>query len=831
MKLFRRIVLRPLLGDPTRTLLSILSVALGVAVVIAVELAGEAAVGSFRSSLETLSGRVDLEITGNGGVAESTLGELAGLPVGAHYSPILDRTVQVERARPASIQALGIDMIGTSSELEGKQAGEFSAAALETLAIVSSDAARRFGWKAGDKVRLRGADRAAGFTIQAIAPVGTSGWIAFDLAGAARLFDTRGKLDRIEVRLDPGENAELARREIESVVPKGYLVRTPGEQRDEKLKMLDAFRWNLRILSYISLLVGAFFIYNTVAVGVVRRRGEIGVLRALGAGARRIEGIFLAEAAALGIIGSLLGIAAGRAMAGAIEGMLSDTVNALFVTSAPAPVALSVWASGSALLAGTVVALLSAWIPAREAARVAPAEAMRQARVEHAVRVTMRARLAWAAGFAALSAILCIPGPVNGRPVFGYVAALAAVTGMALACPALVAGLLRALRPVARRVAGAAGLVAERSLATALSRTSVVVAALATAIAMMVSVATMVGSFRETVQVWLGSQLSADIYLRGAGPLTAGMFPALDQRVPGAVAGVAGVAEVAVLRLLPIRYRGTQATLGAEDLELVRRRGILRFLEGDFPQGSDKAIISEPFANKHGLRTGQVVRVAIGEHEVALTVTGVFFDYSNDRGLIFVDRSTLLRYLPGQPVSSLAIYVKPGADATEVRHEIEGATGEFPVLIAANRDLREGAVRVFDRTFAVTWALEGIAIVVAMLGAANALLALVLDRRREIGLIRYLGADGGQVRAMILTEAGLLGVLAIIPGLLLGLALSLVLIFVINKQSFGWTIQFHPPILLLAGALSLVWTMTVLSGFWPARYAARMETTDALRSE
>jgi putative ABC transport system permease protein len=212
-------------------------------------------------------------------------------------------------------------------------------------------------------------------------------------------------------------------------------------------------------------------------------------------------------------------------------------------------------------------------------------------------------------------------------------------------------------------------------------------------------------------------------------------------------------------------------------------------------------------------------------------VAGIYYDYANDRGFVLVDRSTMLKYLPDQAPTNIAVYVKPGFDATQVRRNLEARLRAYPVMIAPNDVLRRGAVEVFDRTFAITYALEAVAIVVAMLGAANSLLALVLDRRREIGLIRYLGAAREQVRSMILTEAALLGLLAGLLGLALGTALSLVLIYVVNKQSFGWTIQFHPPALLLSGALLLVWIFTILAGVYPARFAATLEPAAVVHEE
>ena len=331
-------------------------------------------------------------------------------------------------------------------------------------------------------------------------------------------------------------------------------------------------------------------------------------------------------------------------------------------------------------------------------------------------------------------------------------------------------------RPL-RGIAGAAGLIAGRSLVASLARTSIVVTALATAISMMVSVGIMVGSFRETVEVWLDSQLRADIYLRAAGPPTAGIYPPIDGAVAGIIEATPGVADVDVFHAFTFSYEGLRATFGGGNMHVARR-----FLSGKAPAAGE-AIVSEPFANKHHVRVGDVLRIPLAKAVAALAVSGIYYDYANDQGFVLVDQNTLLRYLPDQPATNIAVYVKPGTDATKVRHELESRLSRFPLMMAPNDVLRRGAVEVFDRTFAVTYALEAVAIIVAMLGAANSLLALVLDRRREIGLIRYLGADSGQVRSMILTEAALLGLLSGLQGLVLGWALSLVLIFVVNKQS------------------------------------------------
>jgi putative ABC transport system permease protein len=407
---------------------------------------------------------------------------------------------------------------------------------------------------------------------------------------------------------------------------------------------------------------------------------------------------------------------------------------------------------------------------------------------------------------------------------------------VALATPALVLAANRAARRAFH--GNVEALLAARSLTGSLSRTSVVVAALATAIAMMASVGIMVGSFRETVALWLDIQLRADIYVRPDAPGAASFYPPLPASVPGILAATSGVAAVDLFRGVELRFRGERTTLGAGNIDIVRRYGRLRFLRGEDREAilrslprRDRAIISEPFANKFNVRAGDAIELKIGAANVALTVAGVYYDYSSSQGLAIVDNSTLLKYLPEQPATNAAIYVAQGASADAVLHQIRLRCEGLGVTIAPNAALRRASLEIFDRTFAITWALEAVAIAVAMLGAANALLAVVLDRRRELGMLRYLGASARQVRGMILTEAAMLGLLASAIGVALGFALSLLLIFVVNKQSFGWTIQFHPPGGLLVAALAVVWCVTVLAGFYPARVAAALNPLDAIREE
>ncbi|MCX6622737.1 MAG: ABC transporter permease, partial [Acidobacteria bacterium] len=391
--------------------------------------------------------------------------------------------------------------------------------------------------------------------------------------------------------------------------------------------------------------------------------------------------------------------------------------------------------------------------------------------------------------------------------------------------------------PLLRR-AGVEALLAGRSVAGSLRRSSVLVAALATAVAMTVAVAIMVGSFRETVLLWMDDRLHADLYVRPAAPAAADWHPTIRAELADGIERLDVVAAMDRFRAYEISYQGLPVTLGAGDSRIASRFGRRSFLgvSNSAPifaalMHDGTAVVSEPFANKHHVKTGDVIRLPLGGRVVALKVLGIFYDYANERGYIILDRRTLLAYLPDPAPSNLAVYLRAGVGFEAGRRAVEQAVSGSRVLVLSNRRMREEAIRVFDRTFAITYALEAVAILVAVIGVAGALMALVLDRRRELGLLRFLGGSRGQVARMIRFEAALLGLLANGIGSILGVALSLVLIYVINRQSFGWTIQFHWPVLVLLGVLSLVYAATVIAALYPARVAARLKPIEVVHEE
>jgi putative ABC transport system permease protein len=359
-------------------------------------------------------------------------------------------------------------------------------------------------------------------------------------------------------------------------------------------------------------------------------------------------------------------------------------------------------------------------------------------------------------------------------------------------------------------------------LVGALRRTSVLVGALTTAIAMTAAVGIMVGSFRETVVLWMDDRLQADLYLRPAGPIGPDRHPTLGADTVSRLKAVREIESVDELRAYQISYNGKPVTLAGTS----GRQGFEKL--GRIP---DSALVSEPFANKHGVRAGDLLRLTLGGKDVRLRVLDVYYDYASERGYIMLDRKTLMKYLPDPAPSNVAVYLRSGVSLQDGRRAVQQALAGQKVLVSSNRSLREQAIAIFDRTFAVTYALEAVAVIVAIMGVAGALLALVIDRRREFAVLRFLGAAREQVRRMVLFEAGILGLLATAAGLVLGFVLSLLLIYVINKQSFGWTIQFHWPVAMLLGALTLVYVATVVCAIYPARIAANLNPIEVVHEE
>lgn len=838
-------ILRPLARDAVRTVLTILAVALGVAAVVAIQLANRSAVESFRQAVDEISGRANLTVTGFGPFSEEVLLRIHEALPEAEISPVVEG-VLVDRSGE-TIEVLAVDL-ATDRAVRDTNA-EAIATTLDMLRVLTDPnavllgrqvAARHRlipGMTPGSKWSVSSDGRQHTLTVRGVLTGDLAGNVAvMDIAAGQLLFGRIGRLDRIDLVV-PADRVEAARRRVEGVLPAGLTIESPRTRADQSERMLRAFRLNLSALGLVSLIVGAFLIYNTVSISVVRRRAEIGALRAVGARRSTIVALFLAEAVLLGAAGSLAGVALGRFVADRAVMLVARTATQFWVPATAAPASLDWGLASFAIALGIAVAVASALPPAAETARVDPAESLRRGAHERASQ--MRSGRNAAAGLAVAAAAYFIARlpPLAWGPVFGYAAAVLIVGAAALLMPLGMARFSRAAAALLRRARSVTGALAARSLGASLRRGSVLAMALATAIGMMASVAIMVHSFRKTVETWTNQVFLADLFVRAAGERgRRAARPKIPPQLVAQIRAVPGLAAVDSFHFVEIVYRGEPAFVAAGDWHVLRRHGDLMFVDGrsaaevltDTP---GTVVVTEPFALRYDVRANDTIRLPTPTGERAFRVAGVYYDYTSDRGYAVMNLPDWLRYGGDPAASSLAIYLAAGADTERVRAEIARVGGGFGLRITSSRELKAAVLRIFDRTFAITWVLEVIAIIVAVLGIANALLALVLERRREIGILRYIGATRAQIRRLVLWEAGLIGMLASAAGLVLGFALSLVLVYVINRQSFGWTVQFSLPIMFLIAATLGVFAVTCLTALYPARLASRIDPVETVTVE
>jgi putative ABC transport system permease protein len=854
--LVRALIVGPLHENRLRALVTLVAVALGVAIGLAIDLANATAIASFTSSVNIVANRVNLQVLGVGrGFDERAIVRIADLPGVHSASPAIEDTLTVgARSRdPFSgeiLRVLGVDLLrplpggaggenGTPGEVNDQEKVDPALLVDWRGAFVSAKTAERWHWRRGETIRVLAGDRDVTLRIAGILPRDTPGIdssvVFVDIATAQEIFDKIGLLDRIDLEVDPAQ-LDAVQRRVAAVIPPGARVIHPKTRLDEIGRMLQSFRLNLEALAYVALLVGMYLIYNTVAISVVQRRPEVGTVRALGATRGAVFRAFVGEGALVGIAGSLLGLGLGALLATFAVGAVSRTVDTLYVGTHADRVIYDPVLFLKALVIGVVASILSAAFPALDAASTAPAIAMRAQGFER-----RRPRLAMRAAFAALAVLALayaasrLPA-IDDVPVFGYLAGLLIIFGGSLFAPLAVGALARLGALVGSRrptLALAAG-----NLGGAPLRIAVAVASLMIAIAMMVAVAILVASFRTTIVAWADDALRADLFVRPMGLGDASTDARFSPHVAERIAALPGVARVETFRGLEIPFRGRLTNLGATNLTRLARRSPVRLLNvGDRVAlarrvvGANAVLVSEPFATKFGVGAGSRIVLPTPSGDTTFTVEAVYNDYSSDAGIVLMDVRTYRRLFHDDSVNSIAIFAKRGVDLGHLRTTIVRTVAPLRIDVTTNRELRAIVIAIFDRTFAITYALDVIAITIAVLGVVSTLFALVLERRRELGLLRYLGVTTSGVRATVLTEAAGIGFLGGTLGVGVGMLLALLLIFVINRQAFGWLIELHVPWMFLVETVLLVIVAAILAGIYPARVAARIPTADAVRTE
>ncbi len=836
--------LRDLVRRPLHTGLMVLGVALGVAVVVAIDLANTSARRGFVRSTEAVTGRATHHVLGGpSGLPQDVFrrirveaGLRASTPLVEGYARALDLDGQ-------PLRVLGLDPLSDAPFRERLGGGSLAEPGFARLfvdpraVVVGSALATRYGLGIGSPLRLQVQDQIETLQVAGIAHAADAeeaatleSVVVLDVGAAQRLFRLGDRVSRVDLIASAGDLARIA-----SLLPPGARVVPASEQASTVGQLADAFQLNLTALSLLALVVGMFLIYNTVMFGVVQRRPVIGTLRLLGATGEQVFALVLLEAAAASAVGTLLGLGLGWLLGQGAVRLVTQTINDLYyvlsVTGAP----LTPSTVARAAVLGLGAGVLSAVAPALEAARVEPIEALRRSSFERRARRLLPWVGAAGAVIAALGALLLA---VSDRSLVASFAGLfAIVLGLALLAPLATVAAMALATPFAGRLAGTLGRLATRTVTRSVSRTGVAVAALAVAVSVAIGVGLMIGSFRSTVENWLELTLRADIFVAAPSAGGARSFPTLSPDVPARVAAVPGVAWVETFRSVRVASPLGEVNLGVADPRRARDTRLYRSADGDPERAWDAAkggavIVTEPFAFRHRLPAhGATVTLTTDRGPHTFAVAGVFYDYATERGTVFMTRNVYERYWDDRAVTSVGAYLAPGASIEDVTRALRAALAGTALGVSPNRSLRAQALRIFDRTFAVTQSLRLLAVVVAFVGVWSALMALQVERTREMATLATLGLGDRQQWALGFLETGLMGTVAGLLALPLGWLLAFVLVHVINVRSFGWTMRLEADPWLFAQAFFLAVGAAVLASIYPLLRLRRRSLAEALRQE
>ncbi|HXI11791.1 MAG TPA: FtsX-like permease family protein [Thermoanaerobaculia bacterium] len=863
--LVKALILRPILRERGRTLITIAGIAIGVAVLVAIQLSNESALRAFGESVESVAGRANFQIVSDSGPLDERV-LLALQPLwseGVRFAPVIDLDGLIEPSQ-IPIRILAVDLLSdlhfrdyryaklavdkaTDSAPSANRDTSFS----QFLALFSPDSLvvpERFARERALTLGSRVAISAGGIrsqlvvrgTLHAEGPATAfNGSLAIlDIAAAQRSFGMRGKLTRIDL-LIPEARVAYVLPQIQKSLNPSMRVERPARRNERVGKMLRAFRINLFALAGVALLVGTFLVYNTVLISILRRRRDVGILKTVGVSSRQIFFAFIGEGALFGLIGSLAGLGLGYALSWSTLDLIGRTINALYVSSKPETIDLSWPLVVIAMGVGTVVSVISSILPALEAAAIRPGALIRSGIYQRLASRDVKRLAGVALCCFALAAAACFVPSWSGIAVGGYISVLLLITGFSLLSPLAIESVSRFLAPSLTRWFGPAGRLAAVSLPASLRRTAVASAALSVAIGMMIAVSLMVGSFRETVRVWVDQTIASDLWLRPARGLASAPSAVFPAAILDDLTRFDFIEAADPVRGRDMVYRDSIIAVGSGDFRIASVHSNLPMVK---PRRAREALvaairsngvfISESFSIKFKKDVGDVVELPLESGVVRFPITGIYRDYSNDRGVVVMDRPLYISQFHDSSISSIAIFLRKGTDPEAARRQIEDGLGKkYRIFGFTNGSIRTEVMKIFDQTFLITYALLVVALVVAILGIINTLSALILERTREIALLKVFGMSTDQLRTVVILESAILGITSTLVGVATGYALSVVLIYVINKQSFGWTIEFSPPTMLIVSSLAITFVTTLLAGLIPARYANRVNMASAMKGE
>ncbi len=857
-RLFIWFNLRHIYRHPWRAVSVLLGVALGAAVFTSVRLSVHASLASFEQSMDRIAGSADRTVVHPGGrVNDRLTADLLRHPLVRSAAPLLSAYVQPRTIENPEIQQepfllLGLDPIldrdlrawktDRRADGSGHDPGWMDLIAKPGTLMISAGLQRRLGLRPGDSLTLIHPARSAVFEVlgvldaQGLALVEGGRVAITDIAAFQEFLGLYGKVDRIDLILKP--DVGRAAEPLEAVLPPDVVLTPSAEEKAGGQAMIRAYQFNLSFLSFVSLFVGMFLVYSLVALNAAARRGEVAILRSLGASSRLVFGLFVGEGAFLGLLGWLVAMPVSRLMTAYLLDAVSQTINTLFVRVSVDQLHLNAWEIVLSFAVTLGISILAACQPAREAMQVAPREAL-AIQTHSGYGGGSPARLA-AVGLGLMVLVYPVsrlPSP-EGVSLPGYAAALLLFFGFALLAPFSLHQFGQRLAPVLSR-AGRPAYLAARNLKDSGMRSAISVGALITAVALFAALVIMIHSFRGTVALWVSQSVGGDLYLRPKMAELNRWRDPLPPRITRALKQLDPPAFLVPIRRFELQFDSFGYSFEAIDYAAYERLSRFIWMGGDPQQvrsdflAGKGVVVSQVFANRTGLQPGDTFLARIGGRILKRPVVGVFRDYRTHGGVVYDLLSIYQRQFDDPAWSAVQINFSRRDEhlpeyKQQVRRRMLACCGDSVEIIDGG-NLRRTILEIFDQTFAITTVLLLISLVVAGLGIATSMAISVLQRGRQLNTLLAIGGSRRQIRGMIFWEATLIVLAGEAAGLACGFILSHLLIDVINLQSFGWTFLYRIDWTSLAFAVPLIFAAALIATLPAVRLAFSQPPATLLR--